>query len=122
MCGIVPTLTPSARTAGAEPGGNNVLAAVGHCVGCANMRYADRAGIRAIILDSTFLSYSSIANQMIPGSGYLLDDRYSADRNIASVSPIPVLILHGTADHVIPGRTVRNCMPSPGSPNKNLHS
>lgn len=39
---------------------------------------------------------------MIPGSGYLLDDRYSADRNIASVSPIPVLILHGTADHVIP--------------------
>ncbi len=82
------------------------------------MRYADQAGIRAIILDSTFLSYSSIANQMIPGSGYLLDDRYSADRNIASVSPIPVLILHGTADHVIPGRTVRNCMPSPGSPNK----
>ncbi len=122
MCGIAPTLTPSAGTAGAEPGGNNVLAAVGHCVGCANMRYADRAGIRAIILDSTFLSYSSIANQMIPGSGYLLDDRYSADRNIASVSPIPVLILHGTADHVIPGRTVRNCMPSPGSPNKNLHS
>lgn len=40
--------------------------------------------------------------KMIPGSGYLLDDRYSADRNIASVSPIPVLILHGTADHVIP--------------------
>ncbi|WP_241270470.1 alpha/beta hydrolase, partial [Salmonella enterica] len=87
---------------GQSLGGNNVLAAVGHCVGCANMRYADQAGIRAIILDSTFLSYSSIANQMIPGSGYLLDDRYSADRNIASVSPIPVLILHGTADHVIP--------------------
>ncbi len=32
---------------GQSTGGNNVLAAVGHCVGCANMRYADqRAYVR----------------------------------------------------------------------------
>lgn len=58
---------------GQSLGGNNVLAAVGHCVGCANMRYADQAGIRAIILDSTFLSYSSIANQMINLNGVFIE-------------------------------------------------
>lgn len=87
---------------GQSLGGNNVLAAVGHCMNCANKQNGDRAGVRAIILDSTFSSYSTIANHMVPGSGYLLDDSYSADRNISSVTPIPLLILHGTADHVIP--------------------
>lgn len=82
---------------GQSLGGNNILAALGR-----GKSQLNRAGIRAIILDSTFYSYSSIANQMIPGSGFLLDDSYSANRYIASVSPIPVLILHGTADHVIP--------------------
>lgn len=87
---------------GQSLGGNNVLAAVGHCMNCANKQSGDRAGVRAIILDSTFLSYSTIASHKVPGSGYLLDDSYSADRNISSVAPIPLLILHGTADHVIP--------------------
>lgn len=87
---------------GQSLGGNNVLATVGNCMDCANRRHGDRTGVRAIILDSTFSSYSAIANQMIPGSGFLLDDRYSADRNISSIAPIPLLLLHGTADHVIP--------------------
>lgn len=78
---------------GQSLGGNNILAAIGH---------GDHTGIRAIILDSTFSSYSAIANQMIPGSGFLLDDSYSADRFIASVSPIPLLIIHGQQDHVVP--------------------
>lgn len=87
---------------GQSLGGNNVLAAVGNCMDCANQQHGDRADVRAIILDSTFSSYSAIANHMIPGSGFLLDDRYSADRNISSIAPIPLLLIHGTADHVIP--------------------
>ncbi len=87
---------------GQSLGGNNVLATAGNCMDCANQRHGDRTGVRAIILDSTFSSYSAIANQMIPGSGFLLDNRYSADRNISSIAPIPLLLLHGTADHVIP--------------------
>ncbi len=39
---------------------------------------------------------------MIPGSGYLLDESYSGENYIASVSPIPLLLIHGKADHVIP--------------------
>ncbi len=56
----------------------------------------------AVILDSTFASYATIANQIIPGSGYLLDESYSGENYIASVSPIPLLLIHGKANHVIP--------------------
>lgn len=82
------------------------LVLFGQSIGGANMVSAlgngDREGIRAVILDSSFASYSSIANQMIPGSGFFMDDSYNAERFIAEVSPIPVLIIHGKADRVIP--------------------
>lgn len=82
------------------------LVLFGQSIGGANMVSAlgngDREGIRAVILDSTFASYSSIANQMIPGSGFFMDDSYNAERFIAEVSPIPVLIIHGKANRVIP--------------------
>ncbi|EFL4513366.1 TPA: alpha/beta hydrolase [Escherichia fergusonii] len=78
---------------GQSIGGANLVSALGN---------GDREGIRAVILDSTFASYSSIANQMIPGSGFFMDDSYNAERFIAEVSPIPVLIIHGKADRVIP--------------------
>ncbi|CSQ32257.1 enzyme [Shigella sonnei] len=78
---------------GQSIGGANILAVIGQ---------DDREGIRAVILDSTFASYATIANQMIPGSGYLLDESYSGENYIASVSPIPLLLIHGKADHVIP--------------------
>lgn len=77
---------------GQSLGGNNVIAAVGR---------GDRQGIKAIAIDSTFLSYSASANDAVPGIGYLLDNSYSAERYIASLSPIPLLLLHGTDDHVI---------------------
>jgi len=76
-------------------GGNNAIAALG--------READsRRGVRAIAVDSTFYSYSTIANDKIYGSGLLMSDAYSADRFIASLAPIPLLLLHGTADPVVP--------------------
>ena len=78
---------------GQSIGGANILDVIGR---------GDREGIRAVILDSTFASYATIANQMIPGSGYLLDESYSGENYIASVSPIPLLLIHGKADHVIP--------------------
>lgn len=78
---------------GQSIGGANILDVIGQ---------GDREGIRAVILDSTFASYATIANQMIPGSGYLLDESCSGENYIASVSPIPLLLIHGKADHVIP--------------------
>jgi len=74
-------------------GGNNVIAAVGS---------GNRAGIQAMVVEATFYSYSAIANDKLPGSGILLSNKFSAARFIAALAPIPLLLLHGTADRVIP--------------------
>lgn len=78
---------------GQSLGGANAIAAVGA---------GNRAGIRALAIDSTFYSYTAIANDKLPGAGILLDDAYSAERHVAALAPLPLLLLHGTADRVIP--------------------
>jgi fermentation-respiration switch protein FrsA (DUF1100 family) len=78
---------------GQSLGGTNAIAAVGA---------GNRAGVRAMAIEATFYSYSSIASDKIPGAGVLVSDTYSADRTIANLAPIPLLLLHGTADAVIP--------------------
>ncbi|OAM91955.1 alpha/beta hydrolase [Termitidicoccus mucosus] len=78
---------------GQSLGGTNALAAVGG---------GDRAGIRAVAIEAAFYSYTSIANDKLPGAGWLLCNRYGAAKHIAQISPIPLLLIHGTADSVIP--------------------
>lgn len=73
---------------------------------------AHRKDLRAVIVDSPFSSYRRIAREKLgqffltwpfqyPLS-FLVGDRYSPERWIAKVSPIPLLILHGTEDPVVP--------------------
>lgn len=78
---------------GQSLGGTNAIAAVGS---------GNRAGVRALVIESTFRSYSAIAHEKVPGAGWLMSDRYSADRYVAAIAPIPILFLHGTADPVVP--------------------
>ena len=78
---------------GQSLGGTNAIAAVGS---------GNRAGVQAIAIESTFLSYSAIAGEKLVGAGALVDDTYSADRFVAALAPIPLLLLHGTDDAVIP--------------------
>lgn len=77
---------------GQSLGGTNAIAAV---VG------SNRSGIRAIAIEATFYSYSSIAHDKLPGAGWLVGDYYSAANNIAKLAPIPLLFIHGTNDGVI---------------------
>lgn len=78
---------------GQSLGGTNAVAAVGS---------GNRAGVKAAAIESTFYSYSSIASEKLPGAGLLVSDDYAASKYIAAVSPIPLLLIHGTADAVIP--------------------
>jgi Prolyl oligopeptidase family. len=78
---------------GQSLGGTNAIAAVGS---------GNRAGVRAIAIESTFFSYSAIASEKLIGAGSLVDDTYSADRFVGALAPMPLLLLHGTADAVIP--------------------
>jgi uncharacterized protein len=78
---------------GQSLGGTNAIAAVGS---------GNRVGVKAMAIEATFYSYSSIVNDKISGAGVLVDDTYSADRQIGNLTPIPLLLLHGTADPLIP--------------------
>ena len=78
---------------GQSLGGTNAIAAVGS---------GNRAGVRAVAIEATFFSYSSIASEKLVGAGSLADDTYSAERFISALSPIPLLLMHGTADGVVP--------------------
>ncbi|QSI33141.1 alpha/beta fold hydrolase [Variovorax sp. RKNM96] len=78
---------------GQSLGGTNAIAAVGS---------GNRAGVKAAAIESTFYSYASIANDKLSGAGLLVSDDYAASKYVAAISPIPLLLIHGTADGVIP--------------------
>jgi fermentation-respiration switch protein FrsA (DUF1100 family) len=78
---------------GQSLGGNNAIAVVGS---------GNRDGVKAVAIEATFFSYSAIASDKLIGAGVLADDTYSAERFVAALSPLPLLLLHGTADPVIP--------------------
>jgi len=76
----------------------------------AHSAYRDR--IRAVILESAFSDYVDIAQekfadhwitwpfQWIPH--FSVDDRFSPLPEMAKISPIPLLILHGDQDRIVP--------------------
>lgn len=77
---------------GQSLGGNHAIAIVGA---------GNREGVRAIAVDGTFYSYPYIANQRVPGGGLLIGNRYSASKFVTALPPIPLLIMHGTADKTV---------------------
>ena len=68
--------------------------------------------VRLLVIDSAFAGYRRIVREKL-GSTILLwplrgplsravDDRYSPERWISRVAPVPVLILHGERDPIVP--------------------
>ena len=78
---------------GQSLGGAKAIAVVGA---------GNRAGVRAVAAEASFSSYSAMANSALPGAGLLMDDTYSPDRFVANLAPIPLLLIHGTGDSVVP--------------------
>jgi uncharacterized protein len=77
----------------------------------ATSRHKDR--VRALVIDSAFSGYRRIAREKITAYLFflwplrhplslLIDDRFSASRWIGRVPPVPLLIIHGDADEVVP--------------------
>jgi uncharacterized protein len=94
---------------GQSLGGTNAIAVVGK---------GNRAGVKAMAIEATFSSYSSIASDKFPGAGSLLDDAYSAEKYIDKLAPIPLLLIHGTSDAVIPYAHTLRLMDKAGEPKK----
>ncbi len=89
---------------GQSLGGANAIAAVG-----AN----SFKGIRAVAIESAFASYRGIVRDKIGGmpllsllkwplSYLLIGDSYSPDRVVRAIAPVPLLLIYGTADGIVP--------------------
>jgi fermentation-respiration switch protein FrsA (DUF1100 family) len=87
---------------GQSLGGTNALAALG------NNHFP---GIRGVIIEATFYSYHAIVKDKFSAlpspasesiSSTLTTDEYSACLAIDKISPVPLLLIHGTNDSVIP--------------------
>ena len=94
---------------GQSLGGANAIAVVGS---------GNRAGVKAVAVEATFYSYSSIAHDKLPGAGAFMDDTYSPSRYIAKLAPAPFILLHGTADRVIPYSHSRRLFAKAGEPKR----
>jgi uncharacterized protein len=103
---------------GQSLGGANALSAVSG---------AGSEGVRAVALDSTFYSYRLITRDAIrqipvlsllrwPLSFAVVGNRRSPCSMIGALSPIPVLVLHGTADEVVPYRHGQALFHAAGDP------
>jgi fermentation-respiration switch protein FrsA (DUF1100 family) len=76
----------------------------------ANSPFKNR--VKALILDSPFESYRGIAREKIADSvigwpfqyplSWLINDDFSPIKYIKRVAPVPVIIIHGTRDDIVP--------------------
>jgi uncharacterized protein len=110
----VAALDQAFHTRGGEGGGVVVF---GQSLGGAIATYAvanspRRAEVKALILDSAFAGYRRIVrDKLIAGivtvplawpASWTVEDGYSPERWIGSVAPVPVVVIHGTKDPVVP--------------------
>ncbi len=92
------------------------LVVFGQSIGGAIAVYAvatgAREGVRLVVAESTFPSYRRIAREKLGGAwltwafqwplSWLIPERYSAGPVVARIAPIPLLVIHGDADTIVP--------------------
>ena len=77
---------------GQSLGGMIALASVG----------ASPKGVRAVLAEAPFHSYTALSDDRTPGEGQIVDETWSATTYVARLTPIPLLLIHGTSDKVVP--------------------
>jgi fermentation-respiration switch protein FrsA (DUF1100 family) len=83
------------------------LISFGHSLGGANslaaLAEAPVKGLRAVITDAAFASYRAMAVAIAGQVGAnLVTDEWAPKDSIGKIAPVPVLIVHGTRDEVVP--------------------
>jgi fermentation-respiration switch protein FrsA (DUF1100 family) len=93
-----------AERADVDPGR---LVSMGHSLGGAKSLVAitERPvkGLRAVITDAAFASYQAMARRIGGDVGArLVSDEWAPKDSVAKLAPLPLLIVHGTNDEVVP--------------------
>jgi uncharacterized protein len=82
-----------------------------------------RDGIAGLVIEATFTSIPSVVREMkwgwLPGLGLAVTQTFDSEAKIAKVQT-PLLILHGTADSVVPHRMADQLYAAAGSREKRL--
>ena len=87
----------------------------------------ERQGVRAVVAEASFYSYRSIVRDSIgrmpllsffkaPLSQILLNDDLSPADYVGKIAPIPLLLIHGTEDEVIPFHHSERLLARAGEP------
>jgi fermentation-respiration switch protein FrsA (DUF1100 family) len=96
--------------------GEEPFVVLGQSIGGAIATYSlaaeGTAQVRAVALESTFASYRDITREKLGQMvltwplqwplSYLMPERYSAGRGVAHIAPVPLLVIHGSADRTVP--------------------
>lgn len=87
---------------------------------------AYRANIRAVVIDSAFYDYRQITNEKLAGSfitwpfqwlpWIAINNDYSPAASVAAISPLPLLLMHGDQDVVVPPDHSRQLFERAGEP------
>jgi len=87
---------------------------------------AYRANIRAVVIDSAFSDYRRIAKEKLAASfitwpfqwlpWLTIDNDYSPEASVAAISPLPLLLIHGDHDVVVPAHHSRQLFERAGEP------
>ena len=103
---------------GQSLGGAQAIAVVGG---------GERHGVRAVVVESSFYSYRSIVRDSIgkmplfsffktPLAQILINDDLSPADYVGRIAPIPLLLIHGTEDEIIPFRHAELLLARAGEP------
>ena len=85
-----------------------------------------RAQIRALVVDSAFSDYRRISREKLAASFVtwpfqwlaflVIDNDYSPEASVSAISPIPLLLIHGDADPIVPAEHARRLYEAAAEP------
>lgn len=115
--GVQADIDAAMRYLRSRPGVADKVVMLGQSLGGASAIYyaahgAERAHIQTLVVDSAFSSYRGIAREKLAGFwltwplqyplSWTISDAYSPLAAVTQVAPIPLLVIHGEADAVVP--------------------
>jgi fermentation-respiration switch protein FrsA (DUF1100 family) len=120
--GMVDDVKAAFSHVGKRPGVNPLrLVSYGHSLGGAKsvtaLGESPVRGLRAVVIDGAFASYKSMARIMGGQLGEsLVTDELAPREYVKKLSPVPLLVVHGTRDEVVPVAQGRQLFQSAAQP------